>query len=101
MDSNELFSNDEEGGPDKENMQYAVLSSTRALVEKSDEVLQVIAADRENTQGDIQSLKESLQSIQAAQKKITQMLEKATPGGGGASSSRNQKVNREVSVRMS
>ena len=100
MDSDELFSNDEEGGPDKENMQYAVLSSTRALVEKSEEVLQVIAADRENTQGDIQSLKESLQSIQAAQK-INQMLEKATPGGGGASSSRNQKVNREVSVRMS
>ena len=54
----------------KENMQYAVLSCTRQLVEKSEEVLQVIAADQENTQGDIQEVKNSLQSVQAEQKKI-------------------------------
>ena len=38
----EPFSSDEEGGADKENMQYAVLSCTRLLVEKSEEVLQVL-----------------------------------------------------------
>ncbi len=43
-------------------MQYAVLSSTRALVERSEEVLQVITADRENAQGDIQTVKESIQA---------------------------------------
>ncbi len=52
-----LFCSDEEGDVLKENMQYAVLSSTRALVEWSKEVLQVITADRENAQGDIQTVK--------------------------------------------
>ena len=98
------FSSDEfeEGGADtcKENMQYAVLSCTRQLVEKSEEVLQVIAADQENTQGDIQEVKTSLQSVQAEQKKIALMLEKVVAGGGSGSQTRNskQKVNREVSV---
>ena len=81
-------------------MQYAVLSCTRQLVEKSEEVLQVIAADQENTQGDIQEVKNSLQSVQAEQKKIALMLEKVVAGGDSGSQTRNskQKVNREVSV---
>ena len=97
------FSSDEfeEGGADtcKENMQYAILSCARQLVEKS-EVLQVIAADQENTQGDIQEVKNSLQSVQAEQKKFALMLEKVVAGGGSGSQTRNskQKVNREVSV---
>ena len=66
----EPFSSDEGGEADKENMQYAVPSCTRQLVEKSEEVLQVIAAYRENTQGDIQEVKNSLQSVQAEQTKV-------------------------------
>ncbi len=98
--SEPLFSSEEEGDLLKENMQYAVLSSTRALVERSEEVLQVITADRENAQGDIQTVKESIQSIQAEQKKIAHMLEKVAAGGGpqGSQTRLRPKVNREVSV---
>lgn len=92
-------SSDEERDADEERMQYAVLSSTRALVEKSDEVLQAIAADRESTQGDLQSVKDTLQSMQATQKKISQLLEKAATTTASGSS-QGKKVNREVSVRI-
>jgi len=97
--SNPPSSSDEEGSANKENMQYAVLSCTRQLVEKSEEVLQVIAADRENTLGDIQAVRDSLQSVQAEQKKIALMLEKVVAGGSvNGPESRKQKVNRKVSV---
>ena len=86
-DSNPLLSSDEEREADTEKMQYAVISSTRALVEKSEEFLQAVAADRESTQGDLQSVKDTLQSIQVTQKKITQMLEKTTTASTGGSSS--------------
>ena len=79
INSDPLFSIDGEGELDKENLHFAVLSSTWALVERSKEVLQVIAADRENAQGDIQTVKESIQCMQAEQKKITQILEKQFP----------------------
>ena len=60
---------------------------------------EVITADRVNTQGDIQAVRDSLQSVQAEQKKIALMLEKVVAGGNvNGPESRKQKVNREVSV---
>jgi len=76
------------------------MSCTRQLVEKSRKYCKFnIAADRQNTLGDIQVVRDSFQSVQAEQKKIALMLEKVVAGGSvNGPESRKQKVNREVSV---
>jgi hypothetical protein len=90
-------SDEEQRGAYKENMQYAVLSATQALVDKSEQVLRVITNERENAQSEIDGVKQSLKAIQVEQKKILQMLE-TTCAAEGSRGQQKRKVKKDVSV---